>query len=894
MSSLDYYQNTLAEHFKQLSKQRQGKTEIIFPSRSLFETSMQPSLIQSPKSDRIVFLLEHPFSIDEIKEIKQLIRNNTNEIKNKILKLDWLLLVLLTEHAYQYNGKGSGYEKGFWNPFEKELGITLAEIDKNKIKELFDKIRNYGVNIAKSFETDWAKQFKRIALPITHAVLPLDCRLPLMETLAIIPQQYWEEQNKILTFVKSYTPPSSSKRYNDWQQCFPIAEEFLRALAFDDDIPNLLQTKTLNRIRRDIENDKIVGKSLRDFKRKYKNKQKEKTVNTQTTITTKNTTAKNDVYYGTLFLHENLHENKSIWTLKGQLHKKCLEIFRNNQLQKDLQYGKWKPQAWNCFIVKPGAFLNQECFDINSEYWAEINNGKPFVEAPNDCINKIKDAIKAFRFRMAYPTVFEQEDENTWKQCSVNKIFTDKKIYVCILANKEIKKIDSSNESDLDWARKHGIEVIELPCWKWIIPFGKIDKHERTITLSKNEQFFLRIEDGKEININGETFAGIVQFDLTDNKIEINGEMWETCLVDNLDECNYFTAELSGELTVNTLKKGELSLLVDSLGPFMNVDYTVTLYCANKTAVSCTGILEEFPAKISKKKLFASEFKKRDQRLQELLFSQEDLQLILDIQGLYRQEWTLEYVLNGIWWENNSQKMPTAMSDGEEFIVEEILHKSDRYQIYDSEFCLYRAKYADSLCPVYRAETILKCPNESHLSEHILPFPQHVKRRKNDTNESVGLTNVVDDILAFRQARTDNFVAEIQRMKIIEDLEIIFWEITCGKYSQKLYELKKLIYPLEIASDLYKNKSFLNTPEYLLNEFEHCRKAIQYSPYNGLWNKQVVKNLFTLFYNSSQFIDEFKEQTIQAMLLDRQMMRVFAFLIAAQREKLNESENEIY
>ena len=434
-------------------------------------------------------------------------------------------------------------------------------------------------------------------------------------------------------------------------------------------------------------------------------------------------------------------------------------------------------------------------------------------------------AIEAFRFKLDNPTIFEpvSDDDSKvtfYRQCSP-KIIANNGYYVCILYGKaaeevngiilvnssmeyQIFSIDTSQDTALDWAREQTITVVYPRCWNWIVPLGTIDMEEKTIAIYSNEIFFLNIKDGNDICVNGITISGLVAFDSKDEEINIDGERWKVIITTQFNENHddYFTAELNGELTVNALKKRELSLMIDSGYPLMNVDYRLSLRC-NQTTVSYVGLFEEFPAGIGKRELFSQAFSDKESELKNSFFtlicSCENIQLVLDIQGVYHKEWTLDFILNGVWWEKTEKEKLVAKTDGDEYPVEEILH-TKRFPLYDDNYRLYRANEKEMLCPLYRAETILRTPTEFKLSENILNIPQRVCRQIADTPYSAGLANIVDDLLAFRQARTENFVAEIQRLKMVGDLENIFLILTCGEqWVQKLAEEKPLTDVFHVA-----------------------------------------------------------------------------------------------
>ncbi|MDR1493596.1 MAG: hypothetical protein LBT05_12865 [Planctomycetaceae bacterium] len=898
MSVLDNYQQKLVKHFTQLSKERDGT----------------------------VFLLEHPLSTENINEIKSFIHSFHIDVQSLIENYYAILLVLLTETGYYYAGNGTD----FWNKFENDW--ELATITNTERLQIRNKFKNQQLfwHIAKPFDTNWANQFSIIANPIVNAVLPLDIRFPLMETLRAIPIRYFEETREtksILSFIQKFSPDSYSSRYKNWLQSFPFVDDFVLALTLENEIPHLIKTETLNRIRYDWVNDKIVGKSLQDFRKKYHQGQKLQPL-TKTTASTKEFESKR-IYKCNLFL--KYESNK--WTLNGQLHIKFLEcIVHNPDLKRKLQSGQWLPKAWNCFSVKPAAFLQQELFEIPPIYWNKINIDTPFIKPPEDCLSTIRDAVDAIRFNIDCPAIFkpvtDMESTAQYKQCSA-KITANTGFYICVLHEKDtniiegisldysingyyIFRINTDQTLALDWAKSHGIEVKQPSPWNWIAPLGHIDHNKKLISVLPSDKFFLNIKNNAEIQIQfnnepAQNVSGIIAFESGNYSIVIVDdnlkEEWKVIVVEQEETLPFFSAELIGEPTVSQLKKQALSITFDSIHSFKNVNCRISLTNkSNEKSIFYSDLLENFNETFTYTRLFSQAFEENESEFKNnfwsLVNSQKDLQLELDIQGVFRKQWMLESVLNGIWWEEINTNSPIAKSDDEEYNVQEILHQ-ERYPLYPADCQIYRAiKKGDNPVPVYRAETILRCQSKLELGGNILKTPERIIRRNKDTKNSVGLANIIDDMLAFRQAQTTNAVEEMIRCKIIEELESIFWTITCGKIwtdtfiTQKsvVYYLKQWIYPPQIADELYSQKKSLQTPVDVLDTFDRYKtNLLRQSPYSEFWKiEQVVNNFSYLFYYPSKFDYAFKEQTIQTALLDRQLLRIFSFLVLLQKENKRE------
>jgi hypothetical protein len=110
-----------------------------------------------------LFALEHGISAEELATVRQLLRSSPPE--DLPLGLHWLVWVVsAAEAGYEYTG-------GEYWPILAEHGRPwLDQIHRHRLREWFEKFQTRYQGVRPSGV--WAEQFKNIAWPITHAVLP--------------------------------------------------------------------------------------------------------------------------------------------------------------------------------------------------------------------------------------------------------------------------------------------------------------------------------------------------------------------------------------------------------------------------------------------------------------------------------------------------------------------------------------------------------------------------------------------------------------------------------------------------------------------------------------------------------------------------------------------------
>ncbi len=135
--SLEHWQKKLSLHFRELADNREG--------------------LGLP-----LFAIEHGLNDDEVEQVEELLRICLSE--RKCIETYWLLwIVYATEIGYRYTGDE------YWHSFQEKMPGWEFH-DRYALRRWFERFQQSYHGFEPS--GPWAKHFKIIAWPITHAILP--------------------------------------------------------------------------------------------------------------------------------------------------------------------------------------------------------------------------------------------------------------------------------------------------------------------------------------------------------------------------------------------------------------------------------------------------------------------------------------------------------------------------------------------------------------------------------------------------------------------------------------------------------------------------------------------------------------------------------------------------
>lgn len=231
---LDQWQERLETHFRALSQQRAGSK---FP----------------------LFSLEHGLTEEELEDISAQLRSRHKA--GLRLRPHWLLwAIYATERGYNYEGDE------YWRSFEEQTP-NWDFADRDKVVPWFKKFRANYNGVQPSGR--WARKFKIIAWPITHAILPrylqvqfakalYDLRFRLAGLESLEPAAI----GRMLAANAHY----SSTRFEQFLQQEELTGRIVLALLHRDPAQGLepIYKPTLERIASDLEAVRTARDWLRD------------------------------------------------------------------------------------------------------------------------------------------------------------------------------------------------------------------------------------------------------------------------------------------------------------------------------------------------------------------------------------------------------------------------------------------------------------------------------------------------------------------------------------------------------------------------------------------------------------------------------------------------------
>ncbi len=205
-----------------------------------------------------VYFVEHGLSDGEVADLFADVRRHlvAHPLESGWWNLNSLpLLVASTEVGYRYRGSGTD----FWPVVETELGVKISATDRQRIRDLFS-------NASKSYRgaeppnTPWARAFRLIAWPITHALVPLEFHRPLALTLANLRAKVGELSDAELHRAVRIAASSRSARFSTLLEDSALIVSVTRRLLGDG--TGELCPETMRRIADDLAADQVTRRAV--------------------------------------------------------------------------------------------------------------------------------------------------------------------------------------------------------------------------------------------------------------------------------------------------------------------------------------------------------------------------------------------------------------------------------------------------------------------------------------------------------------------------------------------------------------------------------------------------------------------------------------------------------
>lgn len=224
---------------------------------------------EKSKKNLPVFALEHNFSRLHLEFIsKQLL---DDYVTHRVNKSYWLLWVIYaTEIGYRYTGEE------YWQSFEEKI-TNWDNHDREQIRSAFKEfIKRF--NGIKPTGT-WANHFSIIALPITHAILPIDLQFHFANLLYFTRYKFKNASvfnpKSVGSLLAAHSYFINSSRFKNFLQQEDLVGRIALSFLVDDSATNefeLLYPQTLKRIVANLEEQSIAKEWIEEAKREIKPK----------------------------------------------------------------------------------------------------------------------------------------------------------------------------------------------------------------------------------------------------------------------------------------------------------------------------------------------------------------------------------------------------------------------------------------------------------------------------------------------------------------------------------------------------------------------------------------------------------------------------------------------
>lgn len=204
-------------------------------------------LAEERAGDRRIFALEHGLSIDVAALAGELSKQLQYGTPNNACWLAWV--VFATEVGYDYAGAE------YWQTFKERLpawGMVDTPKSRSRISVWFRRFANTYNGVRPS--GTWARQFRIIAWPITHAILPLDLQYQFAKSLHYNRYQIAADNDPLVIgrLIHHRTAHASSRFREFCEQEELVGRIALALLGVDtDDLP--LSPEVTHRIVGDLE-----------------------------------------------------------------------------------------------------------------------------------------------------------------------------------------------------------------------------------------------------------------------------------------------------------------------------------------------------------------------------------------------------------------------------------------------------------------------------------------------------------------------------------------------------------------------------------------------------------------------------------------------------------------
>jgi len=741
-----------------------------------------------------VFFIEHGLSDGEVADLFAIVRHHlvVHPLESGWWNLNSLpLLVASSEVGYRYRGTGTD----FWPVLEAELGVQVSATDRQRIRDLFSNASKIYRG-AEPPNTPWARAFRLIAWPITHALVPLEFHRPLALTLANLRVKVDELSDADLHRAVRIAASRTSARFSTLLEDSALIVAVTRMLL--DDGTGELCPETMRRIAEDLAADQVTRRAVAVARR------------VQRTVVSKPSKALLPSIVGSL----HLHRRDSAMNLEVVFPPIAEDL--QTRLRRALRRRRYTARLWGVSTPIPSVQL-LSCLPFTVKLTTVPPEDTDLL--PNldqvDIDPELRDVLAAFELDMAHPLLFAvSPDEAHGQQIRGPSISGDRKYWLLSGSGEgppgcpalgevgpyDCHLLDPAEESVREVLRGLGFQVRFGVAVEFagsppldrdaLVPEFAVD--DRRIVVPRRpppEGLSVQLGD-EQVRLTNDDVATVV-VERGDHTLRVSNDNEErdytfrgTPSSRSVPPVACSIEPRSTELTVQALLGGALDFAIESSASLEGLELTVEID-ANGRNLFATAPLGPLPRTVSSDQEPFSTLLNDETR--GLLTQAPSPTLRLSVGRLCSRSMVLEQRVRPCWWQQADDDSVALTSEvgalpfglisatapaarpvpGPDNLLEET-----RLLV---PFELDVSEYGDAA----QFTTICMAPSRVQLEAPAIKKP-HLARRRRAGHGALGLEDLVESYLRWSLAESSTIIAEIRRRQVADVLDGWIAEICCG------------------------------------------------------------------------------------------------------------------
>ena len=746
-----------------------------------------------------VFFVEHGLRTGEVADLFADVRHHlaAHPLESGWWNLNCLpLLVASTEVGYRYRGSGTD----FWPVLETKFGVKVSATDRQRIRDLFSSASK-GYRGAEPPDTRWAKAFRLIAWPITHALVPLEFHRPLALTLANLRVNVGELSDDDLYRAIRIAASRTSARFSTLLKDAALAVAVTRSLLGSNS--GELCTDTVERIKADLASDQVARRRVAVARRVQQN------ITDRTAIS-----APPRALLASIMGSLHLRRRDGVMTIEAVFPPMAEDV--QARLRRALRRRRYAARLWGVSTPVPSVQL-LSCLPFTVKLTTVPPEGADLLPSLDqvDIDPELRDVLAAFKLDIAHPLLFAvSPDETHGRQIRGPNISGDRKYWLLSGSGEDPRGCTALGEVGpyechlLDPAEDTGQEVLRGLGFQ--VRFGvsveftgspPLDRDAAVPEFAVNDQRIVvpRSPPPKRLSVRlGDEHVHLMNDDVATIVVE-QGD--HTLRVSNGDDdrdysfrgtpsprsvppATCFIEPRSTDLTVQALLGGALDFAVESSASLEGLELTVEIE-ANGRKLFATASLGSLPCTVSSvQEPFSTLL--NDETRGELAQALSPT-VRLSVGCLCSRSMVLEQRVRPCWWQRADDDSVVLMSEigtlpfgwipatapaarpvpGPDNLLEET-----RLLV---PIELDVSEYGDAA----QFTTLCIAPPRVQLEVPAISEP-HLARRRRAGQGALGLEDMVESYLRWSLAESPTIISEIRRRQVSDVLDRWIAEICCG------------------------------------------------------------------------------------------------------------------